>query len=188
MKIFEREIILASASPRRKEILENAGFKIRVVPANIDEDIKLDKLENIAENLAIKKAEAIFEKKKDNLIVAADTTVIQDKLLLEKPKDKAEAAHFLRLMSNIKHKVITGVCVLSSKSKISFSDCTQVYVYDLTEDEIAYYVDNFEVLDKAGAYGIQSWFGLTRIKKIDGCFYNVMGLPMPKLFEVLKTF
>jgi len=188
MEIFNEEIILASASPRRKEILQNAGFKIKVIPANVDENIKLEDLEKIAEKLAVKKAETIFEKEKNSLIIAADTTVIQDDLLLEKPQDKLEAEKFLNLMSNSNHKVITGVCVLSAQKKIAFSECTKVFVYQLNDEEIKYYINNFDVMDKAGAYGIQSWFGLNRVKKIEGCFYNVMGLPMPRLFEELKAF
>lgn len=186
-----KKIILASASPRRKEILENMRIKFDVAVSDADESV-LDKTAIkpciYVQELALLKAGAVFKqtKSRDTLIIAADTIVCADGKILGKPADKEDAFKMLSELSGKCHSVFTGICVMSSKN--AFSVCknveTKVYFKNLTEEKIRAYVNTGEPMDKAGAYGIQG-LGALLVDRIDGDYLNVVGLPASKLAEVL---
>jgi len=182
-------IILASASPRRKELLAKAGFQFKVVTTNIEETYpeNLPKAE-IAEYIAEQKAVAVASviKIKRLLIIAADTIVLHQNTVLGKPKSKQNAIETLQRLSGTQHQVITGVCLKTDAQNHLFSATTEVYFSKVTDAEIEYYVNNYEVMDKAGSYAIQDWIGLTKIDKIVGCYFNVMGLPVSLLYQKLS--
>ncbi len=185
------DIILASNSPRRKELLQRLGivFKVNCL-YGIDETYP-DSLaaESIALYVATKKAEAYKDYTQQNeLIITADTTVICDGQVLGKPRDVAEAKQMLRRLSGNTHQVVTGVVVQTKERTESLSVSTDVKFAKLSDDEIDYYVDNFLPFDKAGSYGIQEWIGLVAVEELRGSFFNVMGLPIQRLYTVLKTF
>lgn len=185
------KILLGSNSPRRREILGLLKIPFTVVTIEgIDEsyppELELDK---VSEYIANKKADAFLKRiRKDELIITADTVVICDGKILGKPKDSEDAVKMLKFLSGKIHKVTTGVTVATKEKRVSFSSESYVKFADLTEDEIRYYVDTFHPLDKAGAYGIQEWIGAVAVAKIDGSFYNVMGLPVHRLYQALKAF
>lgn len=192
MIIQERfNIILGSGSPRRSEILHNAGFSFEVVVRDVDEVWPCDlPLVNVAEYLATLKSEAyrdllISEKE---LVITADSIVLIDHEVLGKPKDSTQAAEFLQMLSGREHQVITGVCLRSKTKSVSFSEVANVQFYDITDDEIEYYVQHFKPLDKAGAYAIQEWIGINKIQYIHGTFSNIMGLPMSRVYLELQRF
>ncbi len=185
------DIILASNSPRRKELLQRLGivFKVNCL-YGIDETYP-DSLaaESIALYVATKKAEAYKDYTQQNeLIITADTTVICDGKVMGKPRDVAEAKQMLRRLSGNTHQVVTGVVVQTKERTESLSVSTDVKFAKLSDDEIDYYVDNFLPFDKAGSYGIQEWIGLVAVEELRGSFFNVMGLPIQRLYTVLKTF
>lgn len=185
------KILLASNSPRRREIMGLLKIPFTVVTIEgIDEsypnDLALDK---VSEYISNKKADAFLKRISNNdLIITADTVVICDNKILGKPKDSEDAVNMLKFLSGKTHKVTTGVTIATKDKRISFSSESLVTFADLTEDEIRYYVDTFHPLDKAGAYGIQEWIGAVAVAKIDGSFYNVMGLPVHRLYQALKNF
>ena len=185
------KILLASQSPRRREILAMLKIPFTVVTIEgIDEkyppDLEPDK---VAEYIANKKADAFLKIINDEeMIITADTVVICDNQILGKPKGKQEAEEMLRMLSDKSHVVTTGVTVATKEKHISFTSATYVSFAPLSEDEIKFYVDTCHPYDKAGAYGIQEWIGAVAVKKIDGSFYNVMGLPVHQLYQVLKQF
>jgi len=182
-----KKIILASQSPRRQELLKQLGLTFEVCSANIDEHFSEDlPIEKVAEFLAKQKAEVVAGQHPQGLIIAADTVVILDKKILGKPSDLKEAREMLESLSGKKHQVISGVCVLDAEQCFSFSSVTQVEFIELEAAQIEYYINHFEVLDKAGAYAIQEWIGMVGIRKIEGDFYNVMGLPLVNLNQVLS--
>ena len=180
-------MILASQSPRRKELLSLITSDFEIIPANGEENLP----ENIApENavllLAEQKAEEIFKQRKNEVIVAADTVVAIDGKILGKPKDKDDAFNMLKMLSGRIHTVFTGVCVIFADGKRSiFAERTEVEFYALTDAEIRAYIATGEPMDKAGAYGIQD-NGALNVRKINGDYYNVMGLPVGRLSRVLK--
>jgi len=182
-------IILASGSPRRKELMEKAGYQFEVITADVDESFPLKMLpQDVVIMLAKKKAAAVASKINtgDSLIVAADTIVINENDILGKPVDLESAKVMLQNLSGKSHQVITGVCLKMKNITIAFSAITEVVLHEISKEEIEYYCNNYEVLDKAGAYGIQDWVGLNKVKSIIGCYYNVMGLPVSLLYEKLK--
>lgn len=183
-------IILASNSPRRKELLAglDIDFSIRIIP-DIDESYPHSlKGKEIPLYISEKKAAAYIETMQDSdLIITADTIVYADSKALGKPVTDEEACEMLRLLSGRQHEVITGVCVLSKSKKISFSSTSTVFFSVLTEDEINYYVKKYKPLDKAGAYGIQEWIGYVGVNALNGSYFNVMGLPIQRLYEILKN-
>jgi len=138
--------------------------------------------------LAELKASAFTNIKDDQVIITADTVVILNDTILGKPKDKAEATEMLHRLSNRSHEVITGVCLKSAQKTSTFSSSTKVYFRDLTDAEIDYYIENYKPYDKAGSYGIQEWIGAIGITKIEGSYFNVVGLPIQELNEQLKKF
>lgn len=187
-ELLNKKIILASKSPRRLQLIKQMGFSVEIHNSDVEEDypenIQYDK---IAEYLAIKKANGFDGTLKQNqILIAADTMVFVDKKSIGKPKDKEEAVSFLQNLSNKEHKVITGCCLKTPYKTSSFSVCTKVFFRELTYQEIEFYIDKYHPYDKAGAYGIQEWIGSIGIEKIEGCFYNVMGLPTTKLFQEIK--
>ena len=191
MKNPKYKILLGSNSPRRREILSSLRIPFTVVTLEgIDESYPEDMdLDKVSEYISNKKAEAYLSRILDNeMIITADTIVICDGKILGKPKDKNEAMEMLHFLSGKTHKVTTGVTVATKEKRVSFTSETYVTFADLTEDEIRYYVDTFSPLDKAGAYGIQEWIGAAAVAKINGSFYNVMGLPIHRLYQVLKEF
>ena len=182
--------ILGSNSPRRKEILKDIGLKFSVFPSNIEENFNKNiKLENIGAFLAEKKANAIKNELKENdILITADTTVIHNNELLSKPENTLQAKEILYKLSGKSHKVITGVCLTSKNRKYKFSCKTIVTFNDLEKIEIEFYINKFKPFDKAGSYGIQEWIGLIGIKKIEGSYTNVVGLPASMLYVELKKF
>lgn len=185
------KILLASNSPRRREIMGLLRIPFTVVTIEgIDESYPHDMApEKVAEFISNKKADIFLKRiKEKELIITADTVVICEGRILGKPKDKEDAFKMLRFLSDKTHKVTTGVTVATEDKRISFSAETYVTFADLTNDEIRYYVDTYHPFDKAGAYGIQEWIGAVAVSKIEGSFYNVMGLPIHRLYQVLKQF
>ncbi len=191
MIITDYKIVLVSNSPRRRELLSglDIDYDVRVID-DLDETYPDDlELEDVAEFLAIKKASAYSDSQaSDELIVSADTIVLKDNKIYGKPKNREEAIDMLSSLSGGSHFVITGVCLLSTNKQVSFSSVTSVTFGDLQNEEITYYVDKYGPYDKAGAYGIQEWIGFVGVKSIQGSYYNVMGLPINRLFEEIKKF
>tara|TARA_Y100000591_G_scaffold207034_1_gene179248 strand:+ start:432 stop:1016 length:585 start_codon:yes stop_codon:yes gene_type:complete len=181
------KIILASQSPRRVEILKMIGVNFKVESSNIYEEINQKVEQNeIAINISKAKAEKISHKYPKDIIIGADTIVVFNKEIFGKPKNINESKKMLKALSGNSHKVITGVTIINKKLGIlkTFSETTEVFVQKIPTKKIDYYVNNFNTLDKAGSYGIQEWFSVW-IKRINGCYYNVMGLPVSKLYRYL---
>lgn len=184
-------LILASGSPRRKELLQDISPQFEIITRNIEEDYPLDlPCKNVAEYLAIHKADAYFDLVQNNnkIIITADTIVVINNQILGKPKSEKEAFDMLKLLSGNKHEVITGVCLMAQHKKISFSEISSVFFDDLPEETLKFYIENYQPFDKAGAYGVQEYIGRLGIKKIEGCFYNIMGLPVNRLWKELLNF
>lgn len=190
-KLNKYNIILGSSSPRRKQLLKGLNILFSIKKTNKKEEYPLNfKKTKIAEFLAKQKAKFISKKITNNnyLLITADTIVIQNKEILHKPKDKNDAIKTLKQLSGKKHKVISGVCIKTNQKEVVFSSVTEVYFNDLSQDEIIHYIDRFKPFDKAGSYGIQEWIGYIGIKKIKGCYNNVIGLPTSELYEKLQLF
>lgn len=183
------KIVLASNSPRRQELLGglNLGYTIRVLPG-IDESYPdYLKGEEIPMYISRKKADAYRNTMgEDELIITADTVVYIHGKVLGKPKSLEEAKEMLRELSGNTHQVITGVCLTTQETQRTFSAMTQVTFDTLTEDEIEFYVKTYQPLDKAGAYGVQEWIGFVGVSKLEGSYFNVMGLPVQRLYQELK--
>ena len=184
---INNKIILASKSPRRAEILKMIKVNFKVVPSKIKEEInpKIEQNE-IAINISRTKAEIVSHKYPNDIIIGADTIVIFKDRIFGKPKDKNESKKMLKALSGNSHKVITGVTIVNEELGFlkTFSETTEVFVQKIPKKQIEFYVNNYNTLDKAGSYGIQEWFSVW-IKKINGCYYNVMGLPVSKLHRYL---
>ena len=183
-------LILGSKSSRRQNLLNQAGldFKIAEIDCNEDFPDLLD-IRHIAKFLAEKKSKAYTNKLSEGeILLTADTIVLLNDNILGKPSDNKEAKKMLQLISGKTHEVITGVCLRSKDKTISFDDTTIVSFLELTEDEIEYYISTDSPLDKAGAYGIQDWIGLIGIDTIQGSYYNVVGLPIHKVYQELNRF
>lgn len=184
------KIVLCSNSPRRKELLKGLGlnFQTRIIDG-IDESY--DKSlpgEDIAKMISEKKAESYkATMSSDELIITADTIVYVDGEVLGKPQNKIDAARMLKMISGKCHDVITGVCLLTSNKRISFSVKTKVSFAQIADDEISFYIENYKPYDKAGAYGIQEWIGYIGVDSIQGSYFNVMGLPVQRLYSELKN-
>ena len=181
-----RPIILASGSPRRQYLMKEAGFEFTVEKSGIDESFPDDMpLDQVARYLAEKKAEYFRPKMRDEIIVAADTVVILNNTIMNKPLDRNEAIQMLSRLSGQTHLVITGVSIVSKEREESFDDTTKVTFKTLTQAEIEFYVDQYKPYDKAGAYGAQDWIGMVAIHRIEGSYFNVMGLPIHKVYQHL---
>jgi septum formation protein len=189
-EILRIPILLASASPRRKFLLEEAGFQIRVIHPEVDEHYPEGLLpKDIPLFLARKKALALQDKRlKHEVIVAADSVVILHNKVLGKPEDRSHAIEMLEALSGTTHEVITGVGLLSDTREFGFSCKSEVTFARLTPQEINYYLDTYKPYDKAGSYGVQEWIGWCRIKGITGSYSNIMGLPVEMVYEALGSF
>lgn len=181
------DIVLASNSPRRQDLMKDVGYKFFVKVKEVDEsvDSKMPAKE-VAEYLALKKNQASRGDFNDEILITADTVVIANGELLGKPVDRENACAMIRSMSGDVHQVVSAVAISSSSKSISFSDVVEVQMKKLTEEEIVYYVDTYRPYDKAGAYGIQEWIGMIGIESIQGSFYTVMGMPIHKVYQSLK--
>lgn len=184
------QITLASNSPRRKELLSglNLDYKVKILP-DIDETYP-DTLkgEDIPLYIARKKAEAYKSiMSKNELIITADTIVYTDGEVLGKPKNEADARRMLHALSGRSHQVITGVCITTSRFQRSFASVTEVTFDTLTDEEVDFYISTYSPMDKAGAYGIQEWIGFIGVSKLNGSYFNVMGLPVQRLYRELKN-
>ena len=185
------KVILASGSPRRRELMAGLGvnYEVRILP-DVDESYPHTlQGEEIPLYIAKEKADAYIPMMQpDELIITADTIVWLDGKVLGKPRDREDALQMLRTMSGRTHEVFTGVCITTTAWVRSFTAQTEVRFATLSEDEIIYYVDNFKPMDKAGAYGVQEWIGFIGVENISGSYYNIMGLPVQKLYrELLKV-
>lgn len=184
-------IILASNSPRRKELLSGLDIPYEVftlpdIPENYPDT--MDK-EKVSEYLSLQKAKAYqYILKDDTLLITADTIVLLGEIILEKPKDAEDAKRMLRMLSGKTHKVITGVSITTKEKQKTFSDTALVTFENLTDEEIEYYVQKYKPFDKAGAYGVQEWIGYVAVKWIEGSYFNVMGLPIHRVYQSLKAF
>lgn len=188
---MERKILLASKSPRRREIMKLLRIPFTVVTIDgVSESYPADlPADKVAVYISNEKADIFLERIGDNeIIITADTVVICEDKILGKPSDAEEAMRMLKFLSGKTHKVTTGVTVATKTKRESFSSESLVTFAELTDEEINFYVDMYHPLDKAGAYGIQEWIGAVAVEKIDGSFYNVMGLPVHRLYQVLKNF
>lgn len=182
-------LILGSTSPRRQYLMREAGYDFTVEKPDVDESFPKElPIEQVARYLASKKGEYFRAEIHEEVVITADTVVILDNTLLNKPADRSEAIHMLTKLSGRTHLVMTGVCILSKEKEESFDDSTEVTFKKLSPAEIEFYVDTYKPFDKAGAYGAQDWIGMVAIEKIAGSYFNVMGLPMHKVYTELQKF
>ena len=189
-------IILASQSPRRKQLLEWAEIPFEIVVKNTDESYPAElEIEKIPIYIARQKAievknfieASVDATNESKIIIAADTVVVLDSRLIGKPADREDAISILTALSGRTHRVVTGVVLMHAKGEICFSDITLVEFHPLTSGQIQFYVDKYQPYDKAGAYAIQEWIGVTGIKSVNGDFYNVMGLPVSRTVQALRS-
>ena len=186
---LQKSLILASSSPRRHQLLTQMGFEFAVEVRPTDESFPatMPPIE-IPAYLAKNKAAQFEIDVADNLILCADTVVVADNIVLNKPATKEEAYQMLRKLSGRSHEVITGVCLLSKEGYQTQTDVAKVYFKNLTDKEIRYYIQHYKPFDKAGAYGVQEWIGMIGIEKIEGSFYTIMGFPLHKVYQLLTPY
>lgn len=183
-------IILASQSPRRHQMLKELGLDFKIQTKDVEE-VYPDNLkgEEIPVYLAKLKGEAfVLDMNEKELVITADTIVCVDDMVLGKPKDRDDAVKMLKTLSGRSHQVISGVCLKSKEKEATFSTTTHVHFKELSLEEIEYYIDNYKPFDKAGAYGIQEWIGFVGIDGIEGSYFNVVGLPIQRLYQELSKF
>lgn len=187
-KFKNKRLILASGSLRRQELFKELGVKFKIQVKKIEENYPSNlKEQDITNYLAELKANAFDNELLENdIVITADTIVWYKNKALEKPKNKQDAIKMLKELSGTSHKVISSVCIKSINFQKTFFDVTKVYFKQLTDTEINYYVENYHPFDKAGAYGIQEWIGFIGVTKIEGSYFNVMGLPVHKIYEELS--
>lgn len=180
-------IVLASQSPRRKQLLEWAEVPFDVIIRETDELYPADlAVEDIPVYIARNKALAVLQElSHERIILAADTVVVLDNQVIGKPKDRNHAIEILQSLSGRQHQVITGVIILAGEEEIAFADITRVWFHELSLEQIVFYVDKYKPYDKAGAYAIQEWVGVVGIRAVEGDFYNVMGLPVSRVVQAL---
>ncbi|MBS1638625.1 MAG: septum formation protein Maf [Bacteroidetes bacterium] len=183
-----KKIILASQSPRRKQLLEWAEISFEIMVSDADESFSNElNIKEVPVFIAKQKALAIKNKIANNhIIVAADTVVVLNNNIIGKPNNAEEAIEILSALSGKTHTVITGVVILDGEKEIAFADVTEVEFHTLTQEQIKFYVEKYKPYDKAGAYAIQEWIGVVGIKQIKGDFYNVMGLPVSRVVQTLQ--
>jgi septum formation protein len=189
-ELSDYKILLASASPRRQELLSQLGLDLKIVTLPPEEESFPKNLyrEEIAVYLAEKKAENYKNLQAKEILITADTIVWIDDKVLGKPENYSDAFQMLKLLSGKIHFVITGVCLKSTEKTVVFNVETKVKFSDLSDEEIRFYIENYKPFDKAGAYGIQEWIGKIGIEYIEGSYYNVVGLPVQKLYRELLKF
>jgi septum formation protein len=181
--------ILASQSPRRKELLQGLGIDFKVQVSDVEEIYPEDlAIESIAEYLAELKSKPIIQIHPDSMILASDTIVVCGNRVLGKPQDVSQAKEFLSLLSDATHRVITGVYIYTPEAIHQLSVESLVEIAPLSEAEIEFYIQHYKPFDKAGAYGIQDWMGLAKVKTIQGSYTNIVGLPTAEVYEVLKRY
>lgn len=187
-------VVLASQSPRRKQLLEWAEVNFDIIAPVTEEDYPADMpVDQIPVHIARNKALAVkngYDYTRYDIkspIVAADTVVVLNNEIIGKPENRNHAIRILTALSGKRHQVITGVVILNGEKEIAFADITSVWFHELSQQQIEFYVDKYEPYDKAGAYAIQEWIGVTGIKSIEGDFYNVMGLPVSRVLQALQT-
>lgn len=182
-------LILASKSPRRQELLKCLDLKFEVRSKSIDESYPANlPASEVAEYLSVKKSKAFGRLEDNELLITSDTVVISGPEVLGKAKDESEAKLMLQKLSGREHQVITGVCLRSNEKEVSFSEVTSVTFSKLSNEMVSYYINQYQPFDKAGAYGIQEWIGMVGISRIEGDYYNVMGLPLHSLYRQLEVF
>lgn len=182
------DLILASQSPRRSELLRQAGIPFRVQAVPIEETFPADMpVLEVAPHLAQQKAAsaAVLLEKPEQILLTADSVVIEGETIYGKPKDREEAINIIRALAGKRHTVVTGVCLKSLDKEVTLSGLSYVYFSPISEEEIAYYVDHYQPYDKAGAYAIQEWIGLCKIHRIEGTYHNIMGLPVDLVYAAL---
>lgn len=181
------KLLLASQSPRRKELLASLGFEFEVVKIDCEEIVPEHiKVGESAAYLSELKADAFRKLEKDEVLLTADTVVAIDNQFLGKPKDEEDAKSMLKLLSGKIHQVYTAITIKTSDKSITETDVADVEFNELTDDEIKYYIENYKPFDKAGSYGIQEWLGMAKIKHMKGSFYTIMGLPTHLVYKILK--
>lgn len=183
-----KRIIIGSQSPRRQGLIKELGLPVEIMVSDVEEVYPSDlDPEMVPEYLAKLKASGIStELNEGDLLITSDTIVLLNKDILEKPKDRDHAIEMIKKLSNARHEVLTGVYLKSCDHEKALTCKTSVFFDDLTNEEIEYYVDKFQPFDKAGSYGIQEWIGFIGINKIEGCYYNVMGLPLHDIYQCMK--
>lgn len=181
------KILLASQSPRRKELLTSLGFDFEVVKIDCEEILPENiKIENAAAYLSELKANAFRKLEQDEVLLTADTVVAIDNQILGKPRDEADAKNMLQKLSGKTHQVYTGISIKTLDKTITETDVADVELEEISEEEIDFYVKNFKPFDKAGSYGIQEWLGMAKITKMNGSYYTIMGLPTHLVYKILK--
>jgi len=181
------KILLASQSPRRKELLTSLGFDFEVVKIDCEEILpKNIKIENAAAYLSELKANAFRKLERDEVLLTADTVVAIDNQILGKPKDEADAKNMLQKLSGKTHQVYTGITIKTLNKTITETDVADVELEEISEEEIDFYIKNYSPFDKAGSYGIQEWLGMAKITKMNGSYYTIMGLPTHLVYKILK--
>ncbi|KUO68221.1 MAG: septum formation inhibitor Maf [Lutibacter sp. BRH_c52] len=185
-KLKHKNLILASGSPRRQELFKELGLDFSIQVKAVEEVYPPTlKGTEITNYLAELKAAAFTDLAENDIVITSDTIVWLNNKAIEKPKDKQQAIEMLQELSGTGHQVITSICIKTLTSQLVFYDVTMVYFKPLSMEEITYYVDKYQPFDKAGAYGIQEWIGFIGVNKIEGSYFNVMGLPVHKLYEEL---
>jgi septum formation protein len=186
-KLSSKKIILGSKSPRRSQLLTDAGFDIEVRTQDVEEDFDENlPIIEVAEMLALRKAAALLDTIQDHeILITADSVVILGQKIYNKPENYEDGVRILSELSGNTHTVATGVCISTKNDKISFTIKTEVTFEKITDNEINYYLTNYQPFDKAGAYGIQDWIGLCKVSKINGSYSNVMGLPMKEVYDAI---
>lgn len=181
------KILLASQSPRRKELLTSLGFDFEVVKIDCEEILPENiEIENAAAYLSELKANAFRKLAQDEVLLTADTVVAIDNQILGKPRDETDAKNMLQKLSGKTHQVYTGISIKTLNKTITETDVADVELEELSEEEIDFYIKNYKPFDKAGSYGIQEWLGMAKIKNMNGSFYTIMGLPTHLVYKILK--
>ncbi|MCW3160712.1 Maf family protein [Chryseobacterium oryctis] len=181
------KLLLASQSPRRKELLSSLGFDFEIVKIDCEEIVPENiKVGEAAAYLSELKANAFRELFNDEVLLTADTVVAIDNQFLGKPKDEDDAKKMLKILSGKTHQVYTGITIKTINKTFTETDVANVEFDEITDDEIEYYIQNYKPFDKAGSYGIQEWLGMAKIKRVEGSFYTIMGLPTHLVYKILK--
>jgi len=189
--VLKNKLFLVSKSPRRKQLLEEMGFSFEILQIDVEEIYPKHLTPvQVVEYLSQLKLEPVnfSEYSENDIFISCDTIVVLDEMIMGKPETEAEAIAMLRQLSGKTHQVISGITVATAKQKVTKHNITEVTFKTFSEAEIQYYITHYKPFDKAGAYGIQEWIGLIGVTSVNGCFYNVMGLPTALLYELLQNF